>query len=134
MAQRRTETEAYVRASALAREVRVRIASQIAELIREGDQMGSGEKVQMRLEGVVAQRRRILEARGRQRQHYELGLPVAGAVTDELEAREGLRSAVMLLGVSAAEWVADMDFQQRKRELTLTNGNARARRADEDTI
>lgn len=110
------------------------VANQLRELVLEGDQTGSGEGVQQRIELVVAVSRDIRQARARQEQAAEHGLPLAPAVRDEQEGREALRSQVMMLSVAAAEWVAAMDFAARRSALTLTNGQARRRPTDEEPI
>lgn len=133
-APRRGDTEGYTRASALAREVRANVAEQVAALVLEGDQAGSGEMLRMRVEQVVQVRGDIHRARGRQAQNEALGLPLAPAVRDEREAIEALRSAVMMVSVAAAAWVAAMDFESRRSELTITNGQARRKVPDEDSI
>lgn len=110
------------------------IAEQLAELVREGDQMGDGTKLRRRIERVVIVQGQILQAQGVQEQHRELGLPLGPAVRDEAEARDALRSAVMMVGVAAGEWVADLDFTRRRAELSRTNGSAKRKRTDEETI
>lgn len=134
-ATRRTDTEEYKAATALAREIRETVAEQIAALIRDADQTGSGEKVQQRIERIVEIRREILEARARYERNREMGLPLRDALADEREGLMNLRSAVAMLSATAAEWCAAMDFAGRRRELELTrprNGGGRRRDETDD--
>lgn len=112
-----TDGEPYAEAQVLLRQIRERVADDVHDLIVERQEVGSqGEMVeQVRQVGRVAQR--IVQARGRQMQAREMGLPLAAAVRDEREGMEVLRSTVMTLAGVCAAWVIEMDFEARRGEI-----------------
>lgn len=116
MAARRIDSEQYVAATAVAREVRAVVAEQLAANVRDGDRMGSLEEVGGRIERVNFCLRQVREAEGRQKQKQArvMGLPMARPVADEQEFRELLREAVLELGVSCGSAVAAMDYEKAR--------------------
>ena len=116
---RRIDNEEFSAATTLAREVRANVAEQLRELVIESDRMAGHGDVVKRIELLISAERRIAEARGRQMQAREQGMPVAVHVQAEREADELLRESLMQLGVACAGWVAQMDYriEQTKRNI-----------------
>lgn len=109
------DAEEYARATVQARRRREETAANVAEQIRaliiEGDQMASRSVVAERIRQIVAAERKVDEARGRQAQAAENGMPVQCHRDAETESREVLRGAVMRLAVAAGAWVAALDAE-----------------------
>jgi hypothetical protein len=105
------EPEEYASATEQARATREGVAQQVCALIVEGDRMGGRAETVLRIQRVVEAEQRIAEARGRQQQAKEEGLPVQRHVEAEKESRLALRSAVMGLSVAAGAWVAALDHR-----------------------
>lgn len=126
-APRRADTEEYIAASALAREVRQTVAEQLRELVIESDRMAGRGEVAARVQRVVDVERQIEQARGRQEQARLMGMPVAVHVAAEREWRGLLRDALMSASVACGAWVAAMDYQERRSAVEVTaNGHAPA--------
>lgn len=118
MAGRRApESEEYVERAAAERAIRILVANQARDLIASGDRLGSRGEFSTRLGLIVRAENQIAEAMGRNAQAREMGLPLTPSVTDEIEARELLRQAVMECAAAAAGWVVAMDFENRATVL-----------------
>lgn len=119
---------------AAAREIRETVADQLHDLVIERDSFGSGEELTagVRRMGEIA--RQVAEARGRQAQAREMGLPVSGAVTQERDALRMMRSAVVSLGASCGAYAAALDFDERRSELEAAAVRTRRRNGDDENI
>lgn len=109
------EPEEWANATLGARKTRADVADQVRELIVEGDRMGGRTEVATRISRLVDAERVIAEARGRQQQARENGLPMAEHYEAEKEGRASLRAAVMNLAVAAGSWVAALDHEETGR-------------------
>lgn len=131
---RKPESDLYQYSTGVAREVRGLVGEQMRELLVEGDRMGSRSEVAEKIEQLVFVGRRVAEARGRQLQARELGMPVSVHVEAEREALELLRASAMAVGVACGAWVAALDYAVRARSDNAMNGlispNAVARGED----
>lgn len=119
---RRSDSDAYQHASAVAREMRTVVATQLHDLVIESERMGSRGELAQQIQNVAGVDRQLAQAIGRQVQAREMGLPLAPSVEAEREARGLLRSAVMALGASCATWAAAMDFEVAKAHDAALNG------------
>lgn len=115
-AARRVQTEEYLAADEAARGVRAVVAEQLQALVVEADRMSSRGEFAQAVERIVAAERMIASARARQRQAYQLGMPVASHVRAEREGESLLRDAVMQCAVTCGGWAAAMDFEKAYRE------------------
>lgn len=106
------EPEEWAKATGSARATRVEVADQVRELIVEGDRMGGRTEVAQRIMRVVEAEQRIAEAKGRQQQAAEEGMPKHAHAEAEREGRSALRAAAMNLAVAAGAWVAALDHEQ----------------------
>jgi len=105
------EPEEYATATQGARATREGVADQVRELIVEGDRMGGRAEVAQRIMRVVEAEQRIAEAKGRQQQAAEEGMPQHKHQIAEREGRSALRAAAMNLAVAAGAWVAALDHE-----------------------
>lgn len=103
--------------AAAARETRERVADQLHDLVLERSGVGSPGEFTAAVQHVGHVGRRLTEARGRQQQARELGLPLAPAVREEAEALELLRAAVARAGEAAGSWVVAMDLEAQRPVL-----------------
>lgn len=106
------EPEEWASATEGARRTREQAAEQVRSLIIEGDRMGGRTEVAARISRLVEAERLIAEAKGRQQQAREEGLPQQPHVEAEKEGRSALRAAVMSLSVAAGAWVAAIDHAE----------------------
>jgi hypothetical protein len=109
--------EPYQERTALIRELREQVADQLHDLVVERERVGSDAEVVRAIRHVSATAGHVQEARGRQKQAVEMGLPVTPAVAQEREARDTLRHAVMSLGEACGAWVVQMDFEVRRPRI-----------------
>jgi hypothetical protein len=127
---KKAEVNEYVVADGLAREIRLRVAGDLRELVAEADRMGSLSEVGARIERVNYARRMIREAKGRQLQAREMGNPTWEHVKAAQEWCELLREAVMQLAVSCATWAAAMDLQEARMEQDRVRADGDAEPTD----
>lgn len=106
------EPEEWASATVGARRTRESVAEQVRALIIEGDRMGGRAEVAARIQRLVEAERLIAEAKGRQEQAAQEGLPAHEHAEAEREGRSALRAAVMSLSVAAGSWVAAIDHEQ----------------------
>lgn len=134
-AARPQDTEEYLHAAAVAQDVRERVADQLHDLVIEAGALGSDGELARAVNRIGQAKRQLNEARGRQQQAREMGLPVAPHVTAEREALTLLRQSVMSCGAACGLWCAAMDFEHKRAELARPiSRNGRRRQRDEDTI
>lgn len=134
-AARPQETEEYQRAAAMAQEVRERVADQLHDLVIESGSLGSKGELAQAVERIGGALRQVNEARGRQQQARELGLPLGPHVTAEREALTLLRQSVMSCGAACGLWSAQMDLEHKRAELAQPiQRNGRRRVPPEETI
>jgi hypothetical protein len=116
-ATRKKTDDPYGEVSALVRELRERVGDQLHDLVIEREQLGSQTELVRSIQHVGAVSKQVAQARGRQKQAQDMGLPVTPAVEEEREALSGLRQAVMSLGASCGAWVVQMDFEERRSRI-----------------
>jgi VIT1/CCC1 family predicted Fe2+/Mn2+ transporter len=114
------EPEEYAKATLSARGTREQVAEQLRELVIEGDRMGGRAELAMRISSLVEAERQIAEAKGRQQQAAEHGLPQHEHALAEREGRETLRAAVMSIAVAAGSWAAALDYDARQPAARAT--------------
>lgn len=112
------EPEEFARATLSARGTREAVGNQLRELVIEGDRMGGRAELARRIQYLIEAERRIEQARGRQQQAAEEGLPQNAHAQAEREARSTQRAAVMSIAVAAGSWVAAMDFEASRPAST----------------
>jgi predicted amino acid dehydrogenase len=128
---RKAESDAYQHAERVARQVRISVAEQLAELLVDATGMGSRGELVLRLQNVVAAEKRIESAQGQQIQAREMGLPLRPGAEAEKDAKAALRQATMELAEACGCWVAAMDFELIRETDGKLNGSARARGKDD---
>jgi hypothetical protein len=107
----------YQERSALIRHLREVVADQLHDLVVERETLGSDTELVRAVRHMSATAQHVIEARGRQKQAVEMGLPVTPAVAAEREALDALRQAVMSLGEACGAYVVKMDFEVRRPRL-----------------
>lgn len=93
------------------RHARERVGDELHDVVVERESLGSQEEMIAAVRHVGVVSNRVVQARGRQQQATEMGMPVSQAVADEFEALGALREALVSLAGSCGAWVVQMDFE-----------------------
>jgi hypothetical protein len=133
-ATRRTDSEEFGRLQAAAREIRETVADQLHDLVIERDSFANDDEVTAGVRQIGEIAKLLREARGRQAQAREMGLPVSGAVSQEQDALRMLRSAVVSLGASCGAFAARLDFESRRAELEAAAARVVKRNGADENI
>lgn len=129
---RKVDSEEYTRSQTVAREIRENVADQLHDLVIERDDFGSYDELAEKVRAVAGVGQRIREAKGRQKQAAELGLPLQPGVDAEREALEALRAAVMNLGAACGAWVTHLDFEKVRPDLEAQARIGRRRQSEDE--